>query len=186
VLLALPRQVSDGAAAVLLMSRSTAASLGLSPLATLRSYRVVGVAPDEMGVGPAAAIPAAVAAAGLRLDDVDVFELNEAFAAQAVYCAKKLRIPTEKLNPLGAPSEAQRLAAPLCKTTRTRPFFRRRRDCAGTPARLHRRADGGHARTRDATLEAPRRLRLDVHWHGDGRGRRLRGCVRAGAGAASS
>lgn len=72
-----PLQVSDGAAAVLLMSRSTADSLGLSPLGCLRAYRVVGVPPDEMGVGPAVAVPAALEAAGLSIGDVDVFEINE-------------------------------------------------------------------------------------------------------------
>jgi acetyl-CoA acyltransferase 1 len=72
-----PVQVSDGAAAVLLMSRSTAASLGLSPLGCLRSYRVVGVPPDEMGVGPAVAVPAALRAAEVEVGDVDVFEINE-------------------------------------------------------------------------------------------------------------
>lgn len=94
-------QLSDGAAAVLLTSRGVAESLGLRVLATLRSFRVVGVLPEEMGVGPALAIPAALDAAGVGLDEVDVFEINEAFAAQAVYCARELRIPLEKLNPLG-------------------------------------------------------------------------------------
>lgn len=94
-------QVSDGASAVLLMSRAKARQLGLRPLGTLRSYRVVGVQPDEMGVGPAAAIPPALAAAGITLGQVDVFEVNEAFAAQAAYCVAKLGIPAAKLNPLG-------------------------------------------------------------------------------------
>jgi len=94
-------QVSDGAAAVLLMSRRTAEALGLRPLGTLRSYRVVGVQPEEMGIGPAAAVPAALDAAGVDMQSVDIFELNEAFAAQAVYCVKKLGIPEEKLNPNG-------------------------------------------------------------------------------------
>jgi len=93
--------VSDGAAAVLLMSRRTAEALGLRPLGTLRSYRVVGVQPEEMGIGPAAAVPAALDAAGVDMQSVDIFELNEAFAAQAVYCVKKLGIPEEKLNPNG-------------------------------------------------------------------------------------
>ena len=94
-------QVSDGAAAVLLMSRRKAAELGLRPLGALRSYRVVGVPPDEMGVGPAVAIPAALDGAGLGMGDVDVFEINEAFAAQAAYCVRKLGIPAHKVNPLG-------------------------------------------------------------------------------------
>ena len=73
----------------------------MRPLGTLRSYQVVGVQPDEMGIGPAVAIPAALAAAGLPISQVDVFEVNEAFAAQAVYCVQKLGIPSEKLNPKG-------------------------------------------------------------------------------------
>mmetsp|Transcript_31359 Transcript_31359/g.75109 ORF Transcript_31359/g.75109 Transcript_31359/m.75109 type:complete len:423 (+) Transcript_31359:74-1342(+) len=94
-------QVSDGAAAVLLMSRAKADKLGLKPLGCIRSSKVVGVKPDEMGVGPAVAIPAACEAAGVKVDDIDVFEVNEAFAAQALYCVRKLNIPDAKLNPLG-------------------------------------------------------------------------------------
>lgn len=95
------QQVSDGAAAVLLMSRRKAAELKLAPMATLRSYRVVGVQPDEMGIGPAAAIPAALSAVGLPISQVDIFEINEAFASQVLYCVKKLGIPRSKLNPNG-------------------------------------------------------------------------------------
>jgi len=94
-------QVSDGAAAVLLMSRRKAMELGVRILGTLRSYQVVGVQPDEMGIGPAVAIPAALEAAGMPMSQVDIFEVNEAFAAQALYCVKKLGIPAEKLNPNG-------------------------------------------------------------------------------------
>lgn len=94
-------QVSDGAAAVMLMRRSHAAALGLPVLATVRSYAVAGVEPDEMGIGPAVAIPLAVAMAGVSLGDIDSFEINEAFASQAVYCVKKLGLPSEKVNPLG-------------------------------------------------------------------------------------
>jgi len=94
-------QVSDGAAAVLLMRRSKAEELGLKPIGCMRSYKVAGCKPDEMGIGPAVAIPAALDAVGLGIDDIDCFEINEAFAAQAVYCVKKLGVPNEKLNPLG-------------------------------------------------------------------------------------
>jgi acetyl-CoA acyltransferase 1 len=94
-------QVSDGAAAVLLMSRSKADELGLKPLGVFRSARVCGVDPDIMGIGPAEAIPQALDAAGIKMGDVDVFEINEAFAAQAVMCVKKLGVPAEKLNPNG-------------------------------------------------------------------------------------
>jgi acetyl-CoA acyltransferase 1 len=98
-------QVSDGAAAVVLVRRSLAASLGLSPLGVMRSFAVVGVPPDIMGIGPAFAIPAAVAQAGLTLDDIDVFEINEAFASQALYSMRKLGLDLvadpERVNPLG-------------------------------------------------------------------------------------
>uniref|UniRef100_A0A8D2GXF2 3-ketoacyl-CoA thiolase A, peroxisomal n=1 Tax=Urocitellus parryii TaxID=9999 RepID=A0A8D2GXF2_UROPR len=94
-------QVSDGAAAILLARRSKAEELGLPILGVLRSYAVVGVPPDVMGIGPAYAIPAALEKAGLTVNDVDIFEINEAFASQAVYCVEKLGIPPEKVNPLG-------------------------------------------------------------------------------------
>ncbi|XP_060103964.1 3-ketoacyl-CoA thiolase, peroxisomal [Heteronotia binoei] len=94
-------QVSDGAAAVLLARRSRASQLGLPVLGVLRSYAVVGVPPDVMGIGPAYAIPVALEKAGLTVKDVDIFEINEAFASQAVYCVEKLGIPLEKVNPLG-------------------------------------------------------------------------------------
>jgi len=94
-------QTSDGAAAVLMMSRAKADELGLKPLGVFRSANVCGVDPDIMGVGPAEAIPRALAAAGITMADVDVFEINEAFAAQALMCQKKLGVPAEKLNPNG-------------------------------------------------------------------------------------
>nr|AAA41471.1 3-ketoacyl-CoA thiolase 2 (EC 2.3.1.16) [Rattus norvegicus] len=94
-------QVSDGAAAVLLARRSKAEELGLPILGVLRSYAVVGVPPDIMGIGPAYAIPAALQKAGLTVNDIDIFEINEAFASQALYCVEKLGIPAEKVNPLG-------------------------------------------------------------------------------------
>ncbi|KAK9396035.1 3-ketoacyl-CoA thiolase peroxisomal [Crotalus adamanteus] len=94
-------QVSDGAAALILARRSAAAQLGLPVLGVLKSYAVVGVPPDVMGIGPAYAIPVALKKAGLTVDDIDVFEINEAFASQAVYCVEKLGIPMEKVNPLG-------------------------------------------------------------------------------------
>ncbi|EHH16508.1 3-ketoacyl-CoA thiolase, peroxisomal isoform X1 [Macaca thibetana thibetana] len=94
-------QVSDGAAAILLARRSKAEELGLPILGVLRSYAVVGVPPDIMGIGPAYAIPIALQKAGLTVSDVDIFEINEAFASQAAYCVEKLRLPSEKVNPLG-------------------------------------------------------------------------------------
>lgn len=94
-------QVSDGAAAVLVARRSAAQQLGLPVLGVLRASAVVGVPPDVMGIGPAYAIPIALQQAGLTVDDIDVFEINEAFASQALYCVEKLGIPLDKLNPSG-------------------------------------------------------------------------------------
>ncbi|CAH0491116.1 unnamed protein product [Peronospora farinosa] len=94
-------QVSDGAAAVLLMRRSVAKKMGLPILGRFVSYAVAGVPPSLMGIGPSVAIPEALQKAGLTLDQIDVFEINEAFASQAAYCIKKLGIPIEKVNPKG-------------------------------------------------------------------------------------
>uniref|UniRef100_A0A7M4E532 Acetyl-CoA acyltransferase 1 n=1 Tax=Crocodylus porosus TaxID=8502 RepID=A0A7M4E532_CROPO len=94
-------QISDGAAAVLLAKRSKAAELGLPVLGVLKSFAVVGVPPEVMGIGPAYAIPVALEKAGLTVNDIDIYEINEAFASQAVYCVEKLGIPMEKVNPLG-------------------------------------------------------------------------------------
>lgn len=94
-------QVSDGAAAVLVMRRWLAQKHGLSVLGVVRAYSVVGVEPKLMGIGPAAAIPPALAKAGLAVEDVDVFEINEAFASQAVFCVRELGIPLSKVNPNG-------------------------------------------------------------------------------------
>jgi len=91
-------QMSDGAAAVLVMARAVAQAHGLPILGVLRSYAVVGVDPDIMGVGPAHAIPKAVQKAGIAVGDVGVFEINEAFASQAVYCVRELGIDTAKVN----------------------------------------------------------------------------------------
>ncbi len=91
-------QVSDGAAAAVVMSREKAEAMGLPILATLRMYSVVGVAPEIMGIGPAKAIPKALEKAGLTVDDIDLFEVNEAFASQAIYCQRALGIDPEKIN----------------------------------------------------------------------------------------
>lgn len=91
-------QLSDGASATLVMSRARAATLGLTPLLTFRGYAVAGCAPDEMGIGPAVAVPKLLARHGLRVEDIDVWELNEAFASQVVYCRDRLGIPDERLN----------------------------------------------------------------------------------------
>jgi acetyl-CoA acyltransferase len=91
-------QVSDGAAATLLMSRAKAEAGGFPVLGTLRGYAVVGVPPDIMGIGPAVAIPKALEKAGVNIEDVDLFEINEAFASQSVYCVRELGIDPDKVN----------------------------------------------------------------------------------------
>jgi acetyl-CoA acyltransferase len=91
-------QTSDGAAAVLLMERARAESLGLRPLARFVAYAVAGVRPEIMGIGPVAAVPKALKLAGLDLDDIDLIELNEAFAAQALAVVRELGLPLEKVN----------------------------------------------------------------------------------------
>jgi len=94
-------QMSDGAAAVLVMRASKAQELGQDVMGVFKGMAVVGCPPDIMGIGPAVAIPAALEKAGLSIDDIDIFEINEAFASQATYCVDKLNIPAEKVNPLG-------------------------------------------------------------------------------------
>jgi acetyl-CoA acyltransferase len=91
-------QTSDGAAFALVMSRARAEALGLAPLATFRSFALAGVDPEIMGVGPVEAIPKALRMAGLSPGDVDLFEINEAFAAQAVHCVRALGLDPEKVN----------------------------------------------------------------------------------------
>lgn len=94
-------QTTDGAAAVLLMTRAEARRRNLPILAVWRGFAVRGVPPSIMGIGPAVAIPAVLQQAGLTMADIDVFELNEAFASQALWCARELGIDTSKLNPSG-------------------------------------------------------------------------------------
>ncbi|ORZ15695.1 Thiolase, N-terminal domain-domain-containing protein [Absidia repens] len=94
-------QISDGAAAVLLMKRKTAQKLGLPIIGKYITAASVGVPPRIMGVGPAYAIPVAVERAGLKLEDVDIYEINEAFASQALYTVRVLGLDQEKVNPKG-------------------------------------------------------------------------------------
>jgi len=91
-------QTSDGAAAAVVMSRDRASELGIKPIARFVSYAAAGVSPDLMGIGPVAAVPKALRIAGLTLDDIDLIELNEAFAAQALSVIKELGINQDRLN----------------------------------------------------------------------------------------
>ncbi len=94
-------QTSDGAAAAVVMSRSRADALGIKPLARFIAFAYAGCDPEEMGIGPIYAIPKVLKMAGLTLDDIDVIELNEAFAAQSLAVIKVLGIDPAKLNPNG-------------------------------------------------------------------------------------
>jgi acetyl-CoA C-acetyltransferase len=91
-------QLSDGASASLLMSDKEASRRGIEPLGIYRGMVVAGLEPDEMGIGPAVAVPKLLKRHGLSVDDIDLWELNEAFAVQVLYCRDKLGIPNENLN----------------------------------------------------------------------------------------
>ena len=91
-------QFSDGGGAVVIMSETVAERKGLKPLGRFLGFAVAGCEPDEMGIGPVFAIPKVLAKLGLKIDDIDLWELNEAFAVQVLYCADKLGIPMDKLN----------------------------------------------------------------------------------------
>lgn len=99
-------QLTDGAAAAILMGRKAANRFGLPILGRFVSYSVVGVPPSIMGIGPSVAIPKALLDADITIQDIDIFEINEAFASQAVYCIEKLGIPADKVNPNGMNSVA--------------------------------------------------------------------------------
>lgn len=90
--------LNDGAAAMVVMSREKAQELGLEPMGIFRSYGVAGVAPDLMGIGPVEAVPKALKYAGISLDQIDLIELNEAFASQSLYVARTLGFDMSKLN----------------------------------------------------------------------------------------
>ena len=91
-------QLSDGASACVLMNRQTAEQKGLQPLGIYRGIAVAGCEPDEMGIGPIYAIPKLLKTHGLTMDDIGLWELNEAFAVQVLYCRDKLGIPNDRLN----------------------------------------------------------------------------------------
>ena len=121
--------LSDGAAAALVMSREKADELGIKPLGILRSFATAGVDPAIMGIGPVPAVKKLLQKSGLTLDDIDLIELNEAFASQAVYVQRELGIPSEKLNVNGG---AIALGHPLgctgAKLTATALYELARRD----------------------------------------------------------
>jgi acetyl-CoA C-acetyltransferase len=91
-------QLSDGASACVVMDRALAERRGLQPLGIFRGFTVAACEPDEMGIGPVFAVPRLLERTGLRIDAIDLWELNEAFAVQVVYCRDRLGIPMERLN----------------------------------------------------------------------------------------
>ena len=91
-------QLSDGSSACVLMEAKEAERRGLQPLGAFRGFAVAGCEPDEMGIGPVFAVPKLLARHGLTVQDIDLWEMNEAFASQALYCQRRLGIPSERLN----------------------------------------------------------------------------------------
>jgi acetyl-CoA C-acetyltransferase len=91
-------QFSDGAGACVVMDAKLAEKRGIKPLGYFRGFAVAGCEPDEMGIGPVFAIPKLLARAGLKVQDIDLWELNEAFAVQVLYCRDRLGIPADRLN----------------------------------------------------------------------------------------
>jgi acetyl-CoA acyltransferase len=120
--------ISDGAAACIVTSHAKATQLGLEPLAVFRHFVTIGVDPEIMGIGPVPAVKKLLAKAGLKVADIDLFELNEAFASQSVYCQKELGIPDDRVNVNGG---AIALGHPLgctgAKLTATALYELRRR-----------------------------------------------------------
>jgi acetyl-CoA acyltransferase len=121
-------QTSDGAAAALVMSAERAEELGLKPMARFVSFATAGVPPEIMGIGPAVAIPKALALAGLKLEDIDIIELNEAFAGQALAVIKLTGLNPERVNVNGgAVALGHPLGATGAKLTATLLHEMRRR-----------------------------------------------------------
>lgn len=167
-------QISDGAAATLLMRRSTANELGLSGsiIGKWIGTQTVGCAPDEMGVGPAVAIPKLLEYTGISVEDVGIWEINEAFASQALYCVRKLGIDQAKVNPKGG-------AIALGESTfRLVPFLIARLN------ELYRTSFGNdwdtsisHFNARAGAPEPAARCSFDVYWDGYGNGWSVRARV---------
>ncbi len=110
---AISSQMTDGAGFVVLMAREKAEELGYAPIARFVAFAVGGVPADVMGIGPTVAVPKVIKRTGLSVDDMDVIEINEAFASQALYCIRELKLPVEKVNPNGG---AMALGHPLGAT----------------------------------------------------------------------
>src|SRR5439155_10954506 len=96
-------QFSDGASVCVVMSDRAAARKGLAPMGVFRAFAVAGCEPNEMGIGPVFAVPKLLKQTGLKVEDIDLWELNEAFAVQVIYCRDRLGIPDDRLNVDGGP-----------------------------------------------------------------------------------
>ena len=149
-------QFSDGAGACVVVSETYAEQKGLKPLGRFLGFAVAGCEPDEMGIGPVFAVPKVLKRLGLKVDDIDLWELNEAFAVQVLYCADKLGIPMDRLNVNGGAI------------------------AVGHPYGVSGQRLTGHALIEGKRRGAKRVVRDDVHRRRHGRGRRLRGAVSAG------
>jgi len=163
-------QVTDGAAAVLLMKRSKALELGQPIVAKFVGATVAGLAPRIMGIGPSIAVPKLLTKYNLTIDDIDVVELNEAFASMAVYCKDVLKIDHAKLNVRGG-------AIALVSSTFPSYIFTPKQlltSLLGPPSWLHRRKANRHRSERVPTPQGQGPAHHHVHWHWYGHGRPFR------------
>lgn len=171
-------QVSDGAAATLMMRRSTATDLGLEKniIGKWAGTQVMGCKPDEMGIGPAIAIPKLLNYTGVSKEEIGIWEINEAFASQAVYCVRELGIDESKVNPKGgaiAVCVSSRIYQTRCCTQSelmTKFHTADISPLARTPSRCHRRKTIGRSATRDGEAGPAARCDQHVHWHWYGHG----------------
>jgi acetyl-CoA acyltransferase 1 len=171
-------QVSDGAAAALMMRRSTATELGLEKniIGKWAGTQVMGCKPDEMGIGPAIAIPKLLNYTGVSKEEIGIWEINEAFASQAVYCVRELGIDESKVNPKGGaiavsePPQINRalffLRTDLISTVHPTDIF----SLARTPSRCHRCKTTCRSATRNGETGPAARCDQHVHWHWYGNG----------------
>ena len=171
-------QVSDGAAAALMMRRSTATELGLEKniIGKWAGTQVMGCKPDEMGIGPAIAIPKLLNYTGVSKEEIGIWEINEAFASQAVYCVRELGIDQNKVNPKGGA-----IAVSQSLRTHRAPIFSRTGlslmihptnmfSLARTPSWCHRCKTTCRSATRDGETGPAARRDQHVHWHRYGNG----------------